>query len=544
MDAEQGRPKKTRVSQVEATPARVAAVVATIGVLVTVAITLTAWTLNRNNERRLLEVQTRQAGAVLASTILGISEPLSTALQIETATGGSPEQFAGFMSSYTGPGHLFVSASLWQLTPLSPQVVATIGVAPALAPASNAASAFIEAALRARTFVVTSVNAGGLQRIAYAIADPQSPKFVVYAERAIPANRQVAVESNPAFSDLDYATYIGPTVGLSGLATTDVPVNQLPLKGDTARDVIPFGDTTLTLVSAARGHLGGALGANLPWIFLVGGSLVTMATAVAAGRLVRRRREAERDAQTISGLYERLDELYGEQRTIAETLQGALLPAYNPAIPNLEIASRYVAGAVGVDVGGDWYSLVAVDERHFAFAVGDVSGRGISAATVMAQLRFTIRAYLIEGHRPETVLEMCSKHLEIVQDGHFATVLVGMGNLESREVTVANAGHLNPLILSGTNADYFKTSVGLPLGIAPGSYVATTVVMAPGSALVLFTDGLVERRGEDIDVGLERLARAAFSGPGETLEDLVTRVVTQLADGSEDDLAVLAFRWR
>ena len=532
-----------RLPQVGLTPARAAIVVAAIGVLVTVVITLTAWTLDRNNEHRLLEVQTRQAGAVLASTILSISEPLSTALQIETATGGNLAQFAGYMSSYAGPGRLFVSASLWQGSGASPHLVATVGLPPALPPASITATDFIERALRAPTFVVTSVDVAGLQRVGYAIADPHSPAFVIYAERSIPANRQVAVESNPAFSDLDYATYIGPTSGLSGLATTDVPVSRLPIAGDTARDVIPFGDTTLTLVAAARGHLGGTLGAELPWIFLVGGSLVTIATAVTAERLVRRRQEAERDAQTISGLYERLDDLYGEQRSIAETLQAALLPAYNPAIANLEIASRYVAGAVGVDVGGDWYSLVEVDEQHFAFAVGDVSGRGISAATVMAQLRFTIRAYLLEGHRPEAVLEMCSKQLELEHDGHFATVIVGVGDLDSREVAVANAGHLNPLILSGTGAEYLETRVGIPLGVAPTSYVASTLVMAPGSALVAFTDGLVERRGEDIDAGLARLARAA-STPQDTLDSLLTSVVAELADGSEDDLAVLAFRWR
>jgi serine phosphatase RsbU (regulator of sigma subunit) len=224
-------------------------------------------------------------------------------------------------------------------------------------------------------------------------------------------------------------------------------------------------------------------------------------------------------------------------------LQRALLPQSNPAIANLEIASRYVAGMDGVDIGGDWYSMIAVDERRFAFAVGDVSGRGISAATIMARLRFTVRAYLLEGHPPDAVLAMCSRQLDVSRDGHFATALVGMADLESREITLANAGHMSPLIVSGSASHYVPTSVGLPLGVAPSTYEVTRVRLPPGCAFMVFTDGLVERRGENIDVGLERLARAAGERDS-TLDDLLTVVVSHMAHrGAEDDIAVLAFRW-
>ena len=201
------------------------------------------------------------------------------------------------------------------------------------------------------------------------------------------------------------------------------------------------------------GHLGGALGADLPWIVLLVGLLLTLMAAFVAVQLARRRKEAERNSETISGLYGDLDRLYAEQRSIAVTLQRALLPRRIPDISNLEIASRYVAGADGVDVGGDWYSLVQVDDERFAFVVGDVSGRGVNAATIMAQLRYTVRAYLLEGHRPGAVLEMCSRQLDIADDGHFATILVGIGDLSSREITLANAGHMNPLLLSGRSRD-------------------------------------------------------------------------------------------
>jgi serine phosphatase RsbU (regulator of sigma subunit) len=397
--------------------------------------------------------------------------------------------------------------------------------------------------LRSTTFVVTDIQKGGVQRIGYAIADPKNPTFAIYAERAIPANRRVPVESDSAFADLNYATYLGSTSRPSDLATTDIPLSQLPLSGDTSSQVIPFGNTTLTLVAGPRGQLGGALGADLSWIFLVAGALLTLATAAATDQLVRRGRLAEEDAQTIAGLYDQLGGLYGTQRSIAETLQRALLPQSNPSIPNLEIASRYVAGADGVDIGGDWYSLIPVDEHRFAFAVGDVSGRGISAATIIARLRFTVRAYLVEGHPPDVVLAMCSRQIDVGSDGHFATVLVGVADLQSREITLANAGHMSPLIVSGTTSEYVATTVGLPLGVAGGTYEATTVRLPSGSAFVVFTDGLVERRSESIELGLERLARAVTL-PCSSLDDLLTSVVSQMAhNGAEDDIAVLAFKW-
>ncbi len=514
-----------------------------IGLSVTVAATLISLTQDRHNERRLLQIQTRQAAAVIGSQVVGIASPLESALQIAAATRGNPQAFTQALAASTGPKELFVSVSLWQTTSTSPRRIVAVGAPPDLSPSSLASTSFLTKALASKTFVVTSINAAGQQRIGYAAASATNPRFLVYAERSIPANRQVPIESNAAFADLDYATYLGPNTTPSALATTDLPPRQLPLKGDVAREVIPLGDTDITLIAAAHGHLGGSLGYFLPWAFLIGGLLLTVTAALAAHQLVSQRRTAEHNSETITGLYGELDTLYQDQHSIAETLQRALLPAFNPEVPGLEIASRYVAGAAGVDIGGDWYSLIPLEEGRFAFVVGDVSGRGVSAATIMARLRFTMRAYLFEGHAPEVVLEMCSRQFDIETDGHFATVIVGIGDLNTQQVTVANAGHLNPLVVSGADARFFETEVGLPLGIAPSTYVAQSFAMAAGSTLLCYTDGLVERRGESIDAGLERLARSA-AVPEETAEGLVTRVLTELtSDGAEDDLAILAIKW-
>jgi serine phosphatase RsbU (regulator of sigma subunit) len=382
-----------------------------------------------------------------------------------------------------------------------------------------------------------------VQRVGYALANPAKSPYIVYAERAIPANRQVPVESNSAFADLYYATYLGSTTNSSALETTDIAVNRLPLSGYTVRETIPFGDSSLTLVTAPIGHLGGAFGAELPWILATGGIILTIAAAFVAGQLVRRRTAAETAAHTISGLYDQLDGLYGQQRTISETLQRAVLPQSNPVIPGLEIASRYVAGDLGVDIGGDWYSMIQVDDAHFAFVVGDISGHGVAAVAIMARMRFTLRAYLLEGHPPDVALGMSSRQLDINDDGHMATVLVGIGQLASREITLANAGHPSPLLVSANQPRFVSTVVGPPLGVATTSYESTTFVMEPGSALVAFTDGLVERRDEDIEIGLQRLAKAATPAD-RPLDLLLTEILADLThEQSEDDTAILAFRW-
>jgi serine phosphatase RsbU (regulator of sigma subunit) len=519
---------------------RLGLVVGLIGLVVTGSIAWTARALDRNNEHRLLQVQTAQAGALIASSILGIEAPLATALQIETVTAGDTGQFARFMAAYTGSDKLFVSASVWQVAGAGAHIVTSVGQPATLATA--AVQALVAKALHSSTFVVTGIPANSPQVIGFALANSASPKYAIVAERAIPANRKVAVESNSAFSDLKYATYLGATTNTSQLTTTDVSPSQLPLKG-AARVVVPFGDTSVTLVASPLGHLGGSLSANLPWIVLAVGILLTIAAAFVAVQLARRRREAERSSETISGLYSDLDRLYAEQRTIAVTLQRALLPRRIPSIDNLEIASRYVAGADGVDVGGDWYSLVQIDDQHFGFVVGDVSGRGVGAATIMAQLRYTVRAYLMEGHGPGAVLEMCSGQLDIAVDGHFATVLVGVGDLGSREITLANAGHMNPLLVAGDRTSFVDTAVGPPIGIGPSTYAETTFPMPPGSTLLAFTDGLIERRGEDIDRGFERLADAA-AALGPTLEGVLSRLLITVAeDTAGDDIAILAFRW-
>jgi serine phosphatase RsbU (regulator of sigma subunit) len=161
----------------------------------------------------------------------------------------------------------------------------------------------------------------------------------------------------------------------------------------------------------------------------------------------------------------------------------------------------------------------------------------------MARRRFTTRAYLLEGHPPDTVLQMCSRQLDINDDGHFATVLIGLADRNTRDVALANAGHPAPLTIVGSHTDYAATTVGPPLGTVTARYEPTTFVMAPGWVLLAFTDGLIERRDQTLDARPDRLRDVATT-PAENLEALLTDLLRAMTDNrGEDDTAMLAFTW-
>ncbi len=209
------------------------------------------------------------------------------------------------------------------------------------------------------------------------------------------------------------------------------------------------------------------------------------------------------------------------------------------------MAARYVAGVAGLEVGGDWYDVIRTDDDRCVFFVGDVSGSGLNAATLMASLRYAARAYIAQGDSIQTVLVKLSELHDIERDQHFATVLAGDIDITGRRVTLVSAGHFAPLLVSDGMAQFLDVPVEPPIGVAPISEPrAVTYEVPPNSTLIAFTDGLVERRGESIDEGLGRLrdnARSESSGPAEMVDALTTRLI---ADSAPDDTIVLAIRWQ
>lgn len=525
--------------------ARGTALVVVVGLVLTALASLVAYRIDRATEERLRSTQNEQAAAVLSTAVSVIQQPLTTGLQVQATSGpdGNPAVFRRTFTANVGEDRIYVSASLWRAEGEQVERLAAVGAPPGMDPRGPEVRELLRDALAADTPVVDKVTVGDQLRLVYAQADP-STGFIIKVERAVPADRRSSVDDNSAFAKLDYAIYIGERTRHEDLTTTSVDPADLPLEGDTARTEVDFGDTVLTLVTRPKTHLGSGLSKWLSLILLASGLLLTAVSAFITSTLSGRGVRAEEDAATITALYEKNSELYEEQRALFLRLQRALLPHVIPTIPGLEIASSYVAGTDGIEIGGDWYSIIAVGEDHFGFVVGDVSGKGVDTVAEMARARFTLRAYLLDGKSPAEALGKCSTQFDIAVDEHIVTVIVGLGTWATGEVVIANAGHPLPLLMTDDGIDYVAMPVGPPLGVGESSYESVTVTMPPGSTLLAFTDGLVERREEHIDVGMKRLADSVEEHRAQPLSDLVTSVLADLHndDKAADDTAVLALR--
>jgi serine phosphatase RsbU (regulator of sigma subunit)/putative methionine-R-sulfoxide reductase with GAF domain/anti-sigma regulatory factor (Ser/Thr protein kinase) len=234
-----------------------------------------------------------------------------------------------------------------------------------------------------------------------------------------------------------------------------------------------------------------------------------------------------------------------EQRQLAEALQRRILQADlrgSPVTPGLEIASRYLP-ASGESLGGDWYDAFPLPGGRIAMAVGDVVGHGIEAAAVMAQLRTALRAYAAEGHPPAGVVERVNRLMIDLGPATMTTLAFVVFDPEAERLELVNAGHPPPLVVDPEgNTRFLEDLPGVPLGVkAAAPYELNHHDFANGSTIVLYTDGLVEVRGETIDEGLERLRSVAEGGFGP--EDLCETVVERLVPGERtDDVALVAAR--
>jgi serine phosphatase RsbU (regulator of sigma subunit) len=517
----------------------VSLVVLIIGVAITASVSWTTAHLNRNNEERLLRLETKQAATVLSAIVPTIQTPLSSAAGIATRNPDSAAaRFRAYIASYVGPKQPFGSASLWQVSGQNARLVLSVGGPPQLAGDPAQASKFLAAVKPGAQFsIVGPLGTVAKSRLGYAVAGTgTSSRFVVYSESPLPPGRRAVVPPGSAFSDLRFALYLGQTPGTDRLLETNS--KRLPISGRIANDVIPFGNSALLVVAAPARSLGGPVAADMWWILALGGGLLALAAGATAEGLVRRRLAAER-------LTAEVQHLLGEQRTIAETLQHALLPDVLPEVAGVEADVRYLPGTNGVDIGGDWYDLMPLDEGRFFFVVGDVSGRGVLAGSVMAALRFAIRAFVSEGHPPAAILDSLCGMLDVADDHHFATVVCGIADPARHEVVIANAGHPPPLCVTPDSAGFLDTPVGVPIGVpSKKAYRAGTITVPSGGTLLIYTDGLIERRGENLDEGLERLRSVALSAATLPVGGMLDTVVSELAHaGLDDDTAIMGVRW-
>ncbi|MGW7824181.1 PP2C family protein-serine/threonine phosphatase [Streptomyces puniciscabiei] len=227
----------------------------------------------------------------------------------------------------------------------------------------------------------------------------------------------------------------------------------------------------------------------------------------------------------------------------AGDLQRALLSEPGRPHPNLDIAVRYLPAGGGVLVGGDWCETVRLHFGRTLLVVGDVMGHGLEAAVDMSVYRSSLRYIAAADLPPHRVLRQMDDIASREADLRPATCLLARVDPGRHQVTLASAGHLPPVrIAPGGEAAMVPVPVGPPLGTGLGGYESATYPLAAGETLVLFTDGLVERRGEDIDRSLERLAAVRFPG-GEGLEALLDIILGRMdARHAEDDVAALACR--
>ncbi len=238
--------------------------------------------------------------------------------------------------------------------------------------------------------------------------------------------------------------------------------------------------------------------------------------------------------------------VYEREHRIAETLQRSLLPDRLPTLPGLAVAARYLPAASEAEVGGDWYDVIPIPGGRVGMVMGDVAGKGLAAASMVGRLRSALRAYALEGHEPATALEQLNRLLWTeAGDSEMATLLYAIVDPGEDVISWVNAGHMPPLLVAADGTPRFLNGArSVPLGVLPfPAFEEASAPMSPGSSVVLFTDGLIERPGIVIDDGIALLA-AVVEGIGPDPEAICDHLLATLVpDGNaSDDVALLALR--
>ena len=237
---------------------------------------------------------------------------------------------------------------------------------------------------------------------------------------------------------------------------------------------------------------------------------------------------------------------FESERSIAETLQRSVLPSVLPRVAGVQIAARYLPGTKGVDIGGDWFDAVELRDGRLGLVVGDVVGKGVQAAANMGQLRNALRAIAVERLKPPSALARLDRLASEGPETTFATVVYAVFDPIAGVLRHSSAGHPPPVVaFPDGRVELLEGGRGLPLGTGLGAKYRQSVVALPaGSIVLLYTDGLVERRGGSIDDGIEALVAAIRDGPNDA-EQLLEHILDNLVVGAHraDDIAILAARF-
>ncbi|WKU03589.1 SpoIIE family protein phosphatase [Micromonospora sp. HUAS LYJ1] len=233
---------------------------------------------------------------------------------------------------------------------------------------------------------------------------------------------------------------------------------------------------------------------------------------------------------------------YDEEHRIAVTLQRSLLPRRLPEVAGLDLAVRYEPASAQTEVGGDFYELVMLD-GHLLVAIGDVAGHSLHAATVMAELRHAMRAYAVEGHQPGVIVDRLNVLMRTLLRNELATLCILLLHPSTGRIRLASAGHLPALVTADGRVEFVQQSAPL-LGVRAERPEDLEFTLPAGATLVLYTDGLIERRDTTIDDGLAALAACA-TVVDDDLDGFCQRLLVELAPPEiHDDVAVVAVRRR
>jgi len=238
-------------------------------------------------------------------------------------------------------------------------------------------------------------------------------------------------------------------------------------------------------------------------------------------------------------------ELVAREHEIADELQSSLLPANTFDLTHLDVATYYAPGVQGTQVGGDWYDVIELEDGRTALVVGDVMGRGVRAASVMGQLRTAVRAYARLDLAPDLLMTSLDGLVRDLFPEQVVTCLYAVFDPADCTLAFVSAGHL-PLLVSGADGRCTRVDVEPqpPLGVATPFEEVHSLQLQPGDGVLLYTDGLVEHRGAELEEGVERLRVLAGTVEG-SLEERPARLVDALLpDGPADDVAVLLARVR
>ncbi|MER5969851.1 SpoIIE family protein phosphatase [Streptomyces sp. NPDC002055] len=251
-------------------------------------------------------------------------------------------------------------------------------------------------------------------------------------------------------------------------------------------------------------------------------------------------------ARDLQELNERLRQEHAREREVALALQQAMLPVI-PSVPRRPAAVRYRPAGGLLNVCGDWYDLIDLDEDRFGVTVGDVVGQGLGAAGVMGQLRSALGAAVRAVDGPARALDILDVYARSIDRALSTTVVQAVVDLAAQRVTYSSAGHPPPLLLHADGSvEALDAATDPPLAVRPETVPRPQAEAAfeAGAALVLYTDGLVERRGEDIDSGVRRLADSLSRHRGLGPEPLADALLGELGatDGVPDDTALVVIR--